>query len=49
MNERNKVRGAYNRAHYLEKREAMMRAWADYLDTLRAGDNVIPLKRAVKR
>lgn len=34
--ERNKVRGAYNRAQRLAERRQMMQAWADYLDTLRA-------------
>src|SRR6185437_6085588 len=35
--ERNKVRGAYNRAQRLAERRKMMQAWADYLDGLRAG------------
>jgi integrase len=35
--ERNKVRAAYNHAKYLTQRRAMMQAWADYLDQLRAG------------
>ncbi|MGH8289718.1 MAG: tyrosine-type recombinase/integrase [Steroidobacteraceae bacterium] len=34
--ERNKVRGAYNRAQRLRERRQMMQAWADYLDRLRA-------------
>jgi integrase len=33
--EKNAVRGAYNRAEFLEERRAMMAAWADYLDELR--------------
>lgn len=33
--ERNKVRAAYNRAEYLDKRREMMQAWADYLDHLK--------------
>ena len=33
--DRNKVRGIYNRATYLEERKRMMQAWADYLDSLR--------------
>jgi len=37
--ERNKVRAAYNRATRLSERRKMMQAWADYLDTLRAGTN----------
>lgn len=43
--ERNKVRAAYNRAQYLEERTRMMQAWAEYLDALRAGAQVIPFKR----
>ena len=34
--ERNETRGAYNRAERLTERRAMMQAWADYLDSLRA-------------
>jgi len=43
--ERNKVRAAYNKAQRLPERRKMMQAWADYLDGLRAGGNVVPLKR----
>jgi integrase len=43
--ERNKVRAAYNRAQYLPERRKMMQAWADHLDALRHGDNVIPINR----
>lgn len=43
--ERNKVRAAYNRAQYLTERRKMMQAWADYLDQLRAGANVLAFKR----
>ena len=43
--ERNKVRAAYNRATRLPERRKMMQAWADYLDALRAGSNVVPLRR----
>jgi integrase len=42
---RDAVRAAYNRAQYLEERRRMMQAWADYLDSLRIGANVISLKR----
>jgi len=35
--EQDEVRGAYNRAMRMAEREAMMQAWADYLDGLRAG------------
>lgn len=30
------IRAIYNRAEYLEERRALMQAWADYLDSLRA-------------
>lgn len=39
--ERNEVRGAYNRAEYLTERKRMMQQWADYLDAVAAGGNVI--------
>lgn len=42
--ERNKVRAAYNRAQYLDERKRMMQAWADYLDGLRAGGQVVAFK-----
>lgn len=42
--ERNKIRAAYNRAEYLDERTRMMQAWADYLDQLKAGGQVIPFK-----
>jgi len=34
--EQNAVRGAYNRAEYLEPRRNMLQKWADYLDELKA-------------
>jgi integrase len=43
--ERNKVRAAYNKAPRLPERRKMMQAWGDYLDGLRAGANVVPIKR----
>jgi integrase len=43
--ERNKVRAAYNKAQRLPERRKMMQAWADYLDGLRAGANVISIRR----
>jgi len=39
---RDQVRAAYNRAQYLEERRRMMQSWADYLDSLKAGAQVIP-------
>lgn len=37
---------AYDRAEYMEQRRQMMRTWADYLDRLRVGAQVIPFKAA---
>jgi integrase len=37
---------AYNRTKFLEQRKTMMQTWADYLDTLRAGARVVPLRAA---
>jgi len=36
---------AYNRTAFLPQRRKMMQAWADYLDTLKAGAKVVPIKR----
>jgi integrase len=36
---------AYNRTKHLDERRRMMQAWADYLDGLRNGAGVIPLRR----
>jgi integrase len=44
--ERNKVRAAYNRATRLPERRKMMQAWADYLDGLKAGGKVVPIRRS---
>ncbi len=44
--ERNKVRATYNRAQHLPERRKMMQAWADYLDALKSGGRVTPLRRA---
>ncbi len=45
--EKNEVRRAYNRSQYWEERVVMAQQWADYLDGLKAGTNVIPFKRKV--
>ena len=39
----NKIRAAYNRAKYLPQRIIMMQQWADYLDQLRQGADIISL------
>lgn len=38
---------AYNRTAHLAERRKMMQQWADYLDTLKAGAEVIPVRRNV--
>jgi integrase len=35
---------AYNRTKYLKERREMMQAWADYLDKLKAGADVVPIR-----
>jgi integrase len=42
----NAVRRAYARGEHWDERVKMLRWWADYLDRLRAGPAVVPLKRA---
>jgi integrase len=37
---------AYNRTSHLAERKKMMQLWADYLDGLKVGAKVIPLKRS---
>lgn len=37
---------AYDRAEFMAQRQQMMKAWADYLDQLRKGAEVIPFKAA---
>ena len=37
---------AYNRTTHLPERKKMMQAWADYLDKLKAGAEVIPFRAA---
>ena len=44
--EPNKVRAAYtSAAQYLPERVRMMQAWADYLDALREGADVVPIRK----
>jgi integrase len=44
--ERDAIRAAYNYAEHLPERREMMQAWADHLDGLRAGNNVVPIRRS---
>jgi hypothetical protein len=46
--ERNKIKAAYNYAEYLPQRRKMMQAWADYLDMLKRGGNVVPIRKAAR-
>ena len=39
---------AYNRTAHLPARRAMMQSWSDYLDKIRIGADVIPLRAAAK-
>jgi len=41
----NKVAAVYNHAEHLPERVKMMQHWADYLDGLRTGADVVPIKR----
>lgn len=36
---------AYNRTTHLKERREMMQVWADYLDALKAGGNVLPFRK----
>ena len=40
---------AYNRTQFIEQRRGMLQQWADYLDRLREGAEVIPLRRGKRR
>ena len=42
---RDQVRAAYNRAQYLDERRRMMQSWADYLDALKAGAQILSFKK----
>lgn len=39
------IRDTYNHATYLEQRREMMQAWADSIDAISNGDNVVSLRR----
>ena len=36
---------AYNRTEFVEQRRKMLQTWADYLDKLRDGAEIIPIRR----
>ena len=41
--DRNKVRATYNQAEYAHERRDMLQWWADYVESLRHGSNIIPI------
>ena len=43
----NAIRGIYNRSPYWAERVTMMQWWADHLETLRTGAQVVPLRAPV--
>ena len=43
--DQDEIRAVYNKAQYLEQRREMMQAWADSIDALRDGANVVSIKR----
>lgn len=43
--DKNTVRAAYNHAEYLAERIEMMQAWADYLDGLKSGCEILHFKK----
>ena len=38
--------GAYNRTRFIKERRAMMQKWADYVDRLKAGAQIVPIGMA---
>ena len=44
--ERNSIKAAYNHAQHLPERRKMMQSWANYLDSLKKGHKIVPIKRA---
>lgn len=44
--DKDEIRNTYNHATYLAQRKEMMQAWADSIDVLYAGANVVSFKRA---
>jgi len=43
--ERDQVRAAYDHSDHLEERVRMMQSWADFLDGLCAGADVVPFRK----
>lgn len=47
--ERNRVRASYNQATYMAERKKMMQDWSNFLDALKKGDNVRPIRGKVAK
>jgi len=43
--ERNITRASYIQSEHLAERWEMMQTWADYVDSLTSGDNVVTIKK----
>ncbi len=43
--EKNRVRAAYHRSEYLEQRKKIMQWWANYLDQMEAGADIVPIRQ----
>lgn len=46
--DRDKIRASYNFAQHLPERRRMMQAWADYLDGLKDGGKIVPIRQATQ-
>jgi integrase len=44
---KDRIRATYNKAQWMEKRTNMMQAWADYLDGLKNGADIVPINKLV--
>jgi integrase len=44
--DQDEIRDTYNHAHYLPQRRQMMQEWADTIDGMCMGDNVVPIRSA---
>ena len=45
--ERNQIKGAYNRAEYLEQRRQLLQWWGNKLQAMEYGAEIIPIDRAI--
>jgi len=47
--QRNQVAAAYNRSARIDERTKMMQQWANYLDNLRTGGNVVAIGQTASK